>query len=126
MERATHCSRTGLPLDPRWNTHAVNGHELEVRQRIHDLVESVRDDQVRSQQLFHYVWTMICVRRGLMRVVREVRSQNGMQVVLEEVKTGQHRLVVRPRELDHEVEGLAIQALSKILGEIQVSPRKTG
>lgn len=100
----------------------MNQHELEVRQRIETLVESVKDDQARSQQLFHYVWTMICVHRGLMRVVREVRSNGGTQLVLEEVKTGRHRLVSRPVELDHEVEGLAVQALTKILGEIDVAP----
>jgi hypothetical protein len=102
----------------------LNHHELEMRQRIETLVESVRDDQTRSRQLFHYVWTMICVHRGLMRVVREVRTREGIQLVLEEVKTGQHRLVSRPVELDREVEGLAVQALTKILGDINVAPRK--
>jgi hypothetical protein len=109
-------------LDPAdRKTPQLNQHEREVRQRIETLVESVRDDQARSQQLFHYVWTMICVHRGLMRVVREVRSREGIQLVLEEVKTGRHRLVSRPVELDHEVEGLAIQALTKILGDINVT-----
>lgn len=102
----------------------LNQHEWEMRQRIETLVESVRDDQARSRQLFHYVWTMICVRRGLMRVVREVRTRDGVQLVLEEVKTGQHRLVSRPVELDHEVEGLAVQALTKILGDINVVSSK--
>lgn len=102
----------------------LNQHEREVRQRIETLVESVKDDQARSQQLFHYVWTMICVHRGLMRVVREVRSREGIQLVLEEVKTGRHRLVSKPVELDHEVEGLAVQALTKILGDINVAPTK--
>ena len=105
-----------------WKVAQLNQHELEVRQRIETLVESVKDDQARSQQLFHYVWTMICVHRGLMRVVREVRSREGIQLVLEEVKTGRHRLVSRPVELDREVEGLAVQALTKILGEIDVAP----
>lgn len=103
----------------------LNQHERDVRQRIETLVESVRDDHARSRQLFHYVWTMICVHRGLMRVVREVRTREGTQLVLEEVKTGQHRLVSRPVELDREVEGLAVQALTKILGDINVSPRAT-
>jgi hypothetical protein len=101
----------------------VSPHEQEVRQRINTLVEAVQDDHLRSQQLFNYVWTMICVRRGLMRVVREVRSHDGTQVVLEEVRTGRNRLVSRPRELDGEIEGLAVQALAKILGDIRVSPR---
>ncbi|HEX6507365.1 MAG TPA: hypothetical protein VF221_07015, partial [Chloroflexota bacterium] len=74
----------------------MNRHEREIRQRIVQLVESVKDDQHRSQELFHYVWTMICVRRGLMRVVREVRTCDGTQLVLEEIKTGRHRMVPRP------------------------------
>jgi hypothetical protein len=78
-------------------------------------VESVKDDRVRSHELFNYVWTMICVRRGLMRVVRELHTRDGAQLVVEEVKTGQHRLVIRPPELDSEVEGLAVQALARIL-----------
>ena len=103
----------------------MNRHERDIRQRIDMLVQSVKDDQTRSRQLFHYVWTMICVNRGLMRVVREVRMRDGTQLVLEEVKTGQHRLVSRPVELDGEVEGLAVQALTKILGDIDVAPKHT-
>jgi hypothetical protein len=95
----------------------LNQREREVRQRIADLVESVKDDQARSQELFHYVWTMMCVRRGLMRVVREAHTRDGMQLVLEEVKTGNHRLLSRPRGLDTEIEGLAVQALARILGD---------
>jgi hypothetical protein len=91
-----------------------------MRRRIAALVESVQDDQARSQELFHYVWTMICVRRGLMRVTREVLTGGRTQLVLEEVRTGKTRLVSRPRELDSEIEGLAIQALTRILGEIKV------
>lgn len=95
--------------------------EAEIRSRIAALVESVQGDQVRSRELFHYVWTMICVRRGLMRVVREVHSVEGMQLVLEEVSSGQHRLVSRPRDMDNEIEGLAVQALATILGEIKLA-----
>ncbi len=121
LEHSVHLPGISLFDASVWKVPQLNQHELEVRQRIETLVESVKDDQARSQQLFHYVWTMICVHRGLMRVVREVRSRDGIQLVLEEVKTGRHRLVSRPVELDHEVEGLAVQALTKILGEINVT-----
>lgn len=94
-----------------------------MRSRIQLLMESVKDDPVRSSELFQYVWTMICVRRGLMRIVREIRSRDGAQLVLEEVKTGHHRLIARPAELDSEIEGLAVQALARILGEIPVARR---
>jgi hypothetical protein len=96
----------------------LNGSEVEVRRRIASLVESVKDDRARSHELFHYVWSMICVRRGLMRVVREVSTEGGRQLVLEEVRSGQHRIVSRPADLDAEIEGLAVQALSRILGEV--------
>jgi hypothetical protein len=101
----------------------MNASDREVRSRIQLLVESVKDDPVRSSELFQYVWTMICVRRGLMRVVREIRTRDGSQIVLEEVKTGHHRLIARPPELDTEVEGLAVQALTRILGELPVLRR---
>lgn len=96
----------------------MNGREVEIRRRIATLVESVKDDRVRSHQLFDYVWSMICVRRGLMRVVRVVESNDSIQLVLEEMKSGRQRLVLRPRELDSEVEGLAVQALTRILADM--------
>lgn len=92
--------------------------DVEIRQRINSLVDSVKDDRARSQELFQYVWTMMCVRRGLLRVVREVHGHHGTQLLLEEVRSGQHRLVSRPREIDTEIEGLAVQALARILGEL--------
>jgi hypothetical protein len=101
----------------------LNETDRDMRNRIDTLVESVKDDPRRSNELFRYVWTMICVRRGLMRVVREVRTRDGMQLVLEEIKTGHHRLVARPDHLDSEMEGLAVQALTRILGELPVQGR---
>ncbi|GAC1467688.1 MAG: hypothetical protein NVS2B16_12890 [Chloroflexota bacterium] len=89
--------------------------EAALRSKVTALVESVKGDHVRSNQLFQYLWTMMCVRRGLMRVVREVDTSDSMQLVLEEVRTGQHRFVARPRELDGDVEGLAVQALARML-----------
>jgi hypothetical protein len=95
-----------------------------MKRRIDTLVESMKDDQTRSNQLFHYVWTMICVRRGLMRVVREISTPDGVRLVLEEVRTGNHRMVARPDELDPQIEGLAIQALSRILGDVASDTRR--
>lgn len=99
----------------------MNQPNIETRRRIATLMESIKDDQTRSYELFHYVWTMICVRRGLMRIVREVPSSDGARLVLEEVRTGHQRMVSRPSGLDDEVEGLAVQALARILGEINVA-----
>jgi hypothetical protein len=92
--------------------------EEEERQvRISEFVESVRNDRDRSNELFHYVWTMICVRRGLMRVVRETRVSGRVQLMLEEVRTGRNRVVYRPLELDPDIEDLAIDALARMLGQ---------
>lgn len=89
--------------------------------RISEFVESVRNDRDRSNELFHYVWTMICVRRGLMRVVRETRVSGRVQLVLEEVRTGRTRVVHRPPELDPDIEDLAIDALARMLGQDQLA-----
>jgi hypothetical protein len=61
---------------------------------------------------------MICVRRGLLRVVREMRVGDSDQLLLEEVRSGRQRIVTRPRELDREIEGLAVEALASIMGEL--------
>lgn len=89
--------------------------------RISEFVESVRNDRDRSNELFHYVWTMICVRRGLMRVVRETRVSGRVQLALEEVRTGRTRVVYRPPELDPDIEDLAIDALARMLGQDQLA-----
>lgn len=94
---------------------SLNLDEAEIRRRIETLVKSVKDDRLRSQQLFEYVWTMICVERGLLRVVRELSTNGTTQIVLEEVRTGNRRIVSRPSELDSEIEELAVQALMKML-----------
>lgn len=91
--------------------------QVEVRRRIASLVESVQDDRLRSHQLFQYVWTMVCVRRGLMSIVREVNANGSIHLVVEEVRSGKRRLVPRPPELDPEVEALAVRALARILGQ---------
>jgi hypothetical protein len=99
----------------------VTRHEIEIRGRIAALVASVQDDQERSNELFQYVWTMMCVDRGLLRIARREGSGDHVRLVLEEVHTGRHRLVVRPRDLDDEIETLAVQALARILGLIKVA-----
>lgn len=95
----------------------MNAEDMEVRHRIAALVESVKDDRLKSHQLFQYVWTMICVRRGLMRVVREVGANGATHLLLEEVRSGERRLVARPAGLDADIEGLAVQALTRILNQ---------
>jgi hypothetical protein len=99
----------------------VNQHEFEIRRRIASLVESIQDDQGRSHELFQYVWTMVCVDRGLLRVIRRDGAGTDVRLVVEEVHTGRHRLVTRPAVLDDEIEALAVQALARILGLIKVA-----
>ncbi len=96
-------------------------HEAEIRHRIAALVESVQDDHLRSQELFNYVWTMMCVKRGLLRVVREEGAGLRPLIILEEARTGRQRVVSRPRDLDPDLEGLAVQALARILGTIKLA-----
>lgn len=96
-------------------------HEIEIRRRIASLVESVQDDQDRSQELIQYVWTMMCVQRGLLRVIKRDETGGHVRLLLEEVHTGRQRLVIRPHQLDDEIEGLAVQALASILGSIKVA-----
>jgi hypothetical protein len=95
--------------------------ELEIRRRIGQLVESVEHDQARSQELFHYVWTMMCVRQGLLRLTREETVHGRERLVLEEVRTGRQRVVLRPVGLDRDIESLAIQALARIMGVMKVA-----
>lgn len=99
----------------------VNSADVELRARIAHLVESVQDDQTRSRELFHYIWTMMCVKRGLLRVVREEDTHGGRRMVLEEPRTGRFRIVQRPENLDPDLEGLAIQALARILGSMKAA-----
>lgn len=113
-------ARLRLSTLARAQRATVNYTDSEIRYRIANLVESVQDDKSRSQELFHYVWTMMCVKQGLMRVVREDRCHGTLRIVLEEIKTGRQRIVSRPRDMDDDVEGLAVQALARILGSIRL------
>jgi hypothetical protein len=92
--------------------------DTELYHRIALLIESVKDDRLRTNQLFRYIWTLICVRRGLMRVVRVVQGAESRQLVVEELQTGRMRIVACPSGLDAEVEGLAVQALARILSDV--------
>lgn len=121
LEHAVPVARVPVSHASHREQAAMNGHEVEVRQRIASLVDSVQDDRDRSQDLFQYVWAMMCVRRGLLRVVREVSTGSRHQLLLEEVRTGRQRVVVRPPELDGEIESLAVQAFAHIIGEIPAS-----
>lgn len=99
----------------------MSEYEYALRARIASLVESVQDDQQQSQELFQYVWSMMCVRRGLLRIVREHPTDSGEGVLLEEVRTGSVRRVNRPREMDPDLEDLAVDALSRILAEVRLA-----
>lgn len=88
--------------------------DVDTRLRIDKLVEAVRHDRTKSRELFQYVWTMMCVRNGLLRVVQESSAGD---LLLEEVRTGSLRAVSRPVDLDGDIEALAVQALARLLKE---------
>lgn len=89
--------------------------DSQIRERMALLLESVAGDVARSDQLFQYVWSMVCVQHGLLRIVRKVDLDDTMQIVLEEVKTGNTRVVAKPHGIDDDVEVLAVRALDGIL-----------
>ena len=64
-----------------------------VQERIALLVSRIQDDRARSSELFNYTWTMLCVRRGLMRVVRETWVADTKQLVVEETRSGRQHIV---------------------------------
>lgn len=112
-----HVHPTGVSLsaDADSDGAALNEYSSDIKQRITDVVESAKEDGGRSAEFFGYVWTMMCVKRGLMRVIDEIPDGSTMQLLVEEVRTGHHRLVARPRGVDRDIEGLAVQALDRIL-----------
>jgi hypothetical protein len=83
--------------------------------RIVMLVDSASDNRASTDQFFTYAWTMLCVRRGLMRVVREVSSNNRTHLIVEEARTGRLRVAVKPGGLDDDTEALAVQAFADML-----------
>lgn len=95
--------------------------EYAVQARIASLVESVRDDQAQSRELFQYVWAMMCVRQGLLRPVGTLIVDGESRIVLEEVRTGRQRRVLRPRGMDADLEDLAVAALARILAEVPLA-----
>lgn len=99
--------------------------DSQIRERIAQLLESVEGDVARSDQLFQYVWSMVCVQHGLLRIVREVDSDDTIQIVLEEVKTGNTRIVAKPRGIDDDVEVLAVRALDGILNADHKTQQQT-
>jgi hypothetical protein len=92
----------------------VSDQENDARRKIDGLLQSVQDDRARSNSLFQYLWTVMCIDRGLLRVVEE-RSQGGEFLIVEEAGTGRRRRVARPCQLDAYTEGLAVQALSRLI-----------
>jgi hypothetical protein len=103
---------------------ALSRDDTELQHHIAQLIESVKDDRIQTNQLFQYVWTLMCVRRGLMRVLRVVQGEGARQLVVEEIHTGRLRIVARPPGLDAEVEGLAVQALARILSDVKPWDRR--
>lgn len=86
-----------------------------IRGRIARVVEQAQGEPRHAHDLFNYTWTMVCVQRGLLRIVREVPATHPCQIVVEEVRSGRYRLVAKPPGLDGDVEQLAVEAMSRIL-----------
>jgi hypothetical protein len=119
LERPFHPAWTAVSFLADAERTSLTSTDVEIEQKINLLVESVKDDRVRANQLFQYVWSMICVRRGLLRVVRVTGNGEGYRLLLEEVQSGRQRVVIRPAGLDSDIEGLAIQALTRILSDVR-------
>jgi hypothetical protein len=96
----------------------VIGEERDVRRQIATALDGLRLDRDGSKTLFEYVWTIMCIRRGLLIIVDEDRDY----VLVEEQSTGRRRRVARPVALDAQTEGLAVEALSHLI-EVSRSPR---
>jgi hypothetical protein len=124
LECALNCDRCHLSGHSFTATTPLNLDDAELRYRIGLLIESVKDDRARTNQLFQYVWTLICVRRGLMRLVRIVHGEGSRQLIVEEVQTGRLRIVGCPPGLDPDIEGLAVQALARILSDVKPWDRR--
>lgn len=105
---------TRLSHDARRAVPGVSEQENDARRKIDGLLQSVQNDRARSNSLFQYLWTVMCVDRGLLRVVEE-RSQGDEFLIVEEAGTGRRRRVPRPCQLDAYTEGLAVQALSRLI-----------
>lgn len=86
-----------------------------IRKRIATVVDQAQGDPQHAHDLFNHTWTMVCVQRGLLRIVREVPATHPCQIVVEEVRSGRYRLVAKPPGLDGDVEQLAVEAMSRIL-----------
>ncbi len=87
----------------------------DLRGRIANLVDSAQDDRAAGSRLFSYTWAMVCVDQGLMRVVREITLESESHLIVEEIRTGRQRVIAKPRDLDADVELLAVEAMARIL-----------
>jgi hypothetical protein len=115
VEYAVHPARIRISVYADREDAALTEDRRQIQARIGLMVEAMKDDPSMSTELFQYLWSMLCVRRGLLRVVREVASRDGTQLVLEEISTGNCRFVARPAHLEPELEGLAVQALASMV-----------
>jgi hypothetical protein len=93
----------------------MTGCDATIHSRIASMVEQAEVDPSHAHDLFNYTWTMVCVQRGLLRVVSEAPATLPYQIVVEEVRSGRHRLVAKPQGLDGDVEQLAVKAMARIL-----------
>lgn len=98
--------------DVRIDPTSVDATDL--RRRIAWVLDSAHQSRHGSHQLFDYLWSMICVESGLLKVVGSDQGIAG-SVILEEARSGNQRVIRRPHGLDPEVENLGIQALRRIL-----------
>lgn len=89
--------------------------DTSIQGRIASVVEQAQVDPRDAHDLFNYAWAMVCVQQGLLRIVRELPATNPRQVLVEEVRSGRHRLVAKPAGLDGDVELLAVKAMARIL-----------
>lgn len=93
-----------------------------IRGQIASVVDQAQADPRRAHDLFNYTWAMVCVQQGLLRIVREVPAAHSPHIVVEEVRSGRHRLVAKPTGLGGDVEQLAIQAMARILANVPPEP----
>ncbi len=93
----------------------TDGHNSSIRVRIAAVVQQAELDARHAHDLFNYTWAMVCVEQGLLRIVKDLPAAGPGQIVVEEVRSGRHRVVTKPLGLDGDVERLAVGAMARIL-----------
>ena len=114
VEYAFHPARICIPVYADLEDASLTEDRRQIQARIGLMVEAMKDDPSMSTELFQYLWSMLCVRRGLLRVVREVASRDGFNSCSRNV-TGNRRFVARPAHLEPEPGGAAVQALASMV-----------